>query len=45
MQDFWAALFVFNVQNLIVRDINDELAKKNRKYLKVSKTLAFVRLF
>ncbi|WP_183412159.1 IS4 family transposase [Microbacter margulisiae] len=32
LQDFYAALFVSNVQSLIVGDINDELAKESTKY-------------
>jgi len=44
LQDFYAALFVSNVQSLIVGEINDELAnesKQNRYQYKVNSNLSY----
>lgn len=44
LQDFYAALFVSNVQSLIVGEINDELAKESTKYkyqYKVNSNLSY----
>jgi hypothetical protein len=44
MQDFYAALFVSNVQSLIVRDINEELAKEsegNKYQYKVNTNISY----
>jgi hypothetical protein len=44
LQDFYAALFVSNVQSLIVGEINDELAKKSTEYkyqYKVNSNLSY----
>jgi hypothetical protein len=44
LQDFYAALFVSNVQSLIVGEINDELAKesgKNKYQYKVNNSLSY----
>jgi len=44
LQDFYAALFVSNVQSLIVGEINDELAKKstgNKYQYKVNNNLSY----
>jgi hypothetical protein len=47
LQDFYAALFVSNVQSLIVGEINDELAnepKQNKYQYKVNSNLSYVFL-
>jgi len=44
LQDFYAALFVSNVQSLIVGEINDELAKESTEYkyqYKVNSNLSY----
>jgi hypothetical protein len=44
LQDFYAALFVSNVQSLIVGEINDELAKESTRYkyqYKVNSNLSY----
>ena len=44
MQDFYAALFVSNVQSLLVRDVNEELAKEtegNKYQYKVNANLSY----
>ena len=44
LQDFYAALFVSNVQSLIVGEINDELAKESTQYkyqYKVNSNLSY----
>jgi signal recognition particle GTPase len=42
LQDFEATIFVSNVQTLIVKELNEELEHKNRKYrYKVNNAISY----